>query len=168
MAEITFIPTQRATQSLQHGRIVWEIDNSNVIRFTEIPLHPATTSESLPEIEFVGEGIATYEIQLIYQPTPLSFPCLVSNPRYRLRVFWNNEINGYLATPVDVREMNRSSQWLYDGVQTMNALHAYWQGREPVPDERMANSDQVSSSLQNRIGEFVGSVLGAAGRVYFG
>ena len=87
MSETTFVPTQRATKPLQHGRIVWEIDNSKVIRFTEIPHGPATASEPLPEIEFVGEGIVTYEIQLIYQPTPESFPCLVSNPRFRLRVF---------------------------------------------------------------------------------
>ena len=168
MTETTFVLTQRATKPLQHGRIVWEIDNSKVIRFAEMPHDPATTPVPLPEIEFVGEGIATYEMQLIYQPTPESFPCLISNPRFRLRVFWNDEIECYLAAPVDVREMNRSSQWLYEGVQTMNALHAYAQGHKVESDERMSDSDQVSGLLQNRIGEFIGTILGAAGRTYFG
>ena len=166
MSETIFIPTQRATQPLEHGRIVWEIDNSKVIRFIEKSYDPVASSDQTPEIEFVGEGIATYEIKMMFQPTPKKFPCLVGNARFTLNVFWDNENKHYLATPVDIREMNQSSQWLYEGVQTMNALYTYWKGCNFASNERNSDLEQSSSLSQSRIAEFIGTILGTAGRYF--
>ncbi len=166
MSETIIIPTQRATQPLEHGRIVWEIDNSKVIRFIEKSYDTVPSSDQMPEIEFVGEGISTYAIKMMFQPTPKEFPCLVSNPRFSLNVFWDNESKHYLATPVDIREMNQSSQWLYEGVQTMNALYAHWKGRSFDSNKRNSDLDQPSSLSQSRIAEFIGTVLGTAGRYF--
>ena len=162
VTDTTSIQTQKATMPLEHGRVVFEIDNAKVIRF--IP-------DRLPDIEFVGEGIATQEINVIYQPTQESFPCLVSSSRFGLRVFWDDDSKEYLATPVHAGEMNRSSQWLYDGIQTMNALHRYWESRRIGSDDASSPSDHdkghTSGSPIDRMAEIVGTILGAAGRTFF-
>ena len=62
VAEFEYRPTQRATQKLDHGRITWEIDNSNIIGFVT----SEDESEVASSIEFVGEGLAAYEIKMIY------------------------------------------------------------------------------------------------------
>ena len=147
---------------LEHGRVVFEIDNAKVLRF--VP-------DRLPEIEFVGEGVATQEINVIYQPTEESFPCLVSSSRFGLRVFWDEENKDYLATPIHTGEMNRSSQWLYDGIQTMNALHRHWKSQTIDSEDTNSPSNRdkghTSNSPIDRIAEIVGTFLGAAGRAYF-
>ena len=167
MTEPTFIPTQRATQTLEHRRIVWETDNSNVIRLKRAPYDSDADPEPPPRIDFVGEGIATYEVKIIYQPTHESFPCLVSNPRFRLKVWRADDANTYLATPVDAAEMNRSSQWLNEGVRTMNALHRYWQGSNVEVVDGDSVSPQADAPLPNRIAEVFGTFVGAVGRVFF-
>ena len=162
VTDTTFIETQKATMPLEHGRVVFEIDNAKVIRL--VP-------DRLPDIEFVGEGIATEEINVIYQPTQESFPCVVSSSRFGLRVFWDDDRKEYLATPIHAGEMNRSSRWLYDGIQTMNALHRYWESQRIGSDDTSSPLDHgkelPSSSPIDRVAEIVGTILGAAGRTYF-
>ena len=163
MTQTTFIRKQNATKPLEHGRVDFAIDNAEVIRF--VP-------DRLPDIEFVGEGVATQEVNVIYQPTQESFPCLVSSSRFRLRVFWDDDSKEYLATPVDAGEMTRSSRWLYDGVQTMNALHSYWASQRIGSDETSPPSvnakEHTRGSPIDRIAELVGTIIGAAGRTFLG
>ena len=171
MAEVGFKQIQRASQRLQHGRITWEIDNANVIRFSS----PQEESEPIPMIEFVGEGLATYEIKMIYQPSPNSFPCLVSNPRFTLRVFWDEEVEEYLATPAHSGDMNRSSQWLVEGVQTMNALHEFWRDTQEMKESPDVDLDDLGTTGStesddgwlNKVAAIAGTFAGAFGRVYF-
>ena len=166
MDSVDFTPTQRATQSLEHGRLVWETDNSNVLRIRRTPHDPGAGPEPPPIVDFVGQGIATYEIKMIYQPTRESFPCLVSNPRFRFRVFWDDKTGTYLATPIDSGEMNQSTEWLYEGIRTMNAMHDHWQSQ--ATGEINSPSDHPNAPLRNRIAEVLGSFVGAVGKVYFG
>ncbi len=167
MGDPTFTPTQRASQKLTHGRITWESDNSNIIKLERTPYDPATGPEPAPSIAFVGEGIATYEIKMIYQPTPDSFPCLISNPRYRLRVFWDNDTETYLARPSDYGEINRSQEWLSEGIRTMNAMYDISQGRQIDPDTLDTPSDEGSDSWLNKLATASGNLLGAAARIFF-
>ena len=168
MANAKFIQTQQATQSLEHGRIVWTTDNANIIRMKRTAFDSSEGREPPPTIEFVGEGVATYDIKLIYQPAEDDFPCLVSYPRFSLHVFWDEDVGDYVSKPVDIPEMNRSSRWLYDGVRTMNALREYSLGHvanAEIPKPPIT-SESADNSRPSRIGEFIGAVLGTAGRVY--
>ena len=173
MTNVEFRPTQKATQKLQHGRITWEIDNANVVRFRNTYGDPKTIPT--PAIEFAGEGLATYEIKMIYQPSPNSFPCLVSNPRFRLTVYWNNKAKEYFATPVDCGEMNRSGEWLSEGVRTMNALHAFSLGgdcpTESVPtkvdESGITSLSQPADGWLNKIAAAGGTFVGSLGKAYF-
>ena len=168
---VAYRPTQRATQKLDHGTIIWEIDNSNIIRFVT----PQDKSEAAPSIKFVGEGLTTYQIKMIYQPSPNSFPCLISNPRFTLQVFWDDDAKEFLATPAHVAEMNRSSEWLVEGVRTMNALHQFWNGTQETKETSDAGSNdldtsertQANVSWSDRIAAMAGTFAGAFGRVYF-
>ena len=168
MDGVDFVPTQRATQALVHGKLIWETDNSNVLRIRKAPHDPKAGPEPPPIVDFVGQGVATYTIKMIYQPNQESFPCLVSNPRFRFRVSWDDNSEAYLATPIDSGEMNQSADWLDEGVRTMNALHDYWQSQATGSDGVASPSDHSSAPLPNKIAEVVGSFVGAAGRVYFG
>ena len=166
MAETTFIPTQRATQPLEHGRIICETDNANVIRLKKAPYDPNEGTEPPPIIDVVGEGVATYEIKIIYQPLADDFPCLVSNPRFRLQVFWDDDAEQYLARPIDHEEMNKSLEWLRKGVSTMNALHDHFRGHVSGAVGHSTGRSPTKGD-PNRIAEIFGSLLGAAGRVFF-
>lgn len=166
MTETTFIPTQRATQSLKHGKVTWETDNSNIVRLKLSP-QDSDSDYRAPEIEFIGEGVATYEIKMIYQPTPESFPCLISNPRYRYQVFWNSAEQEYQARPIDGGEYNRSMQWLHEGVLTMNALHDFSQSEQMSLGKPRPPSDSKRGSLSQSVAEIAGTFVGAASRAYF-
>ena len=167
-SDTTFVPTQKATQSLEHGKIIWETSNSNVLRLRRVLHDDGAGPEPRPIIDFAGEGIATYEIKMIYQPQNDSFPCLVSNPRFRLRVFWDDNARTYLATPIDSGEMNQSTDWLLEGVRTMNALHSYSTGY-PTDYERVVSSplEPAGSSFLNKIAEMAGTLVGAVGKVFY-
>lgn len=92
--------------------LLFDLDCGNVIRLKKALPDPSWPGEPPPTIHFVGEGIATYEMKFIYQPTETSFPCLVSNPRFRIRVFWDSEAEDYESVPVDSGEFTQSEKWL--------------------------------------------------------
>ena len=164
-----FVRRQTATQPLDHGRVVWGTDNADVIRLEKTPHEPDKGKEPPPAMKFVGEGIATYDIKFIYQPTEESFPCLVSNPRFRYRVFWSDEHGEYVATPVDSGEMNQSSRWLHEAVRTMNALHDFWRGGGKDSNDHdppLSPVDGPDSSLVITSAEIMGTLAAAAAKVW--
>lgn len=174
MTNIDPIIGYRAKLPLQHGSIIFETDNPSVIKLT---ISYANSSFGTPVIDFVGEGVAKYEIKIIYQPTLLSFPCLISNPIFNFNVFWSEEEKTYLATLVDVDEFNTSVEWLMEARRTMNALYdLYLDGAED--DDLDANgpdygepSDpappgQSSGSWHIKIAEALGAFVGAAGKSF--
>lgn len=167
MEEREYVHTQKATLPLDHGRIIYETNDSNIIRL-EIG------DSGNPEIKFVGEGVATYEIKMLYQPQPDYFPCLVSNPRFVMRVFWSEENEDFVATPFRSGDMNRSQRWLEEGVRVMNALHRYYedtlsQDKNEVGDD-CSDSDtltrsRISSQFSNgahTLASIAGAFVGAA------
>ena len=164
----------RATLPLQHGRVIFETDNPNVIKLT---ISYANSPFGTPLIDFVGEGVAKYEIKFIYQPTPLSFACLISNPIFRLEVFWSEEHKSYLARLVDAGEFNTSIERLTEARRTMNALHdIYLNDAEDDSSDEIDPDDKAptdpgspihsSDSWLHTIADLLGTLLGAAGRTY--
>ena len=81
-----------------------------------------------------------------------------------------------MATPAHVGEMNRSSEWLVEGVRTMNALHQFWNGiqeSKETPDGNLTDVDaseltQSNESWLDRIAAIAGTLAGAFGKVYLG
>ena len=129
---------------------------------------PTRDPNHRPQLTLLGRGVATYEIKMFYQPTDESFPCLVSNPRFTLRVFWDDDAKTYRAKPIDIGEMNRSAKWLYEGVQTMNTLHSFLKGHQAASDAVSSPSEPAGGSVLSKIAEFSGTFVGAAGKMYFG
>lgn len=161
-----FQPTQRAIQPLEHGRLVMETDNSNVIRLRRSGVDPETGFEDLPIIEFAGAGVATLQFQLIFQPTEDSFPCLVSNPRFALRVFWDEESTSFLAVPVNAGACNRSMRWIVEGVTALNALHDFWRGQDDSVRHPESTVPEKSGELANKLAEVLGTFVGAVGGAF--
>ena len=134
---------QEATVPLEHGRVIYETFDAEVIALHVVPSGNSERSEGpnhdQVEYRFVGEGPGAVRIQMIYQPSADSKPRLVADVLFKAYLVWNAEADEYVCH-IDSAEWNRETRKLQDGKETMNELYHEFQGASSIPSVPTQNS----------------------------
>ena len=135
-AEPLSIYQQTATVPFEHGRVVYQTFDAEVIAIRIVPSADPTLLDNRNydrvEFRFVGEGPGAVRIKMIYQPSADSDPSLVANVLFKTYLVWDSTSEEYIGH-IDAVEWNRESQKLHEGMEVMNALHAQLMKQSPTP-----------------------------------
>ena len=127
---------QTATVPLEHGRVVYETFDAEVIAIRIVPSAAPELSDDRNhdrvEFRFVGEGPGAVQIKMIYQPSADVPPSLVADVLFKTYLVWDATSEEYVGH-IDSGEWNRESRKLHDGKEVMNALHAHLMKQASVP-----------------------------------
>ena len=126
-SESPTIHPQTAIRHLDHGRVVYETYDAEVIALRilstdELKL-AGKSSHNRVEFRFVGEGPGAVRVRMIYQPSTDASPELISDVLFTAYLEWNAEADQYLGH-IDAAEWNRASEELYAAKEKMNELYA--------------------------------------------
>jgi len=149
-----FVHQQKATVSLEHGRVIYETFDAEVIALHVVPSSSSELSEDANpdrvEYRFVGEGPGAVRIQMIYQPSVDSSPRLVADVLFKAYLVWNAEADEYVGH-MDAGEWNRETGKLHEGKETMNALYYQLQDASTIPVLEAENSVEAEERLYSDV-----------------
>ena len=152
-SESPTIHQQTATDHLEHGRVVYETYDAEVIALRVVPTDgPKLAGESSHdrvEFRFVGEGPGAVRIRMIYQPSADASPELIADVLFPAYLEWNAEVDQYLGR-IDASEWNRASEELYAAKEKMNELYALLGEQYPRPGP---DSDNLLENAPVRYGD---------------
>ena len=130
------IHRQTAIRHLEHGRVVYETYDAEVIAIRVVssdePKLSGSSSPQRMEFRFVGEGPGAIQIQIIYQPSADATPLLVADVLLTAYLEWNAEADEYVGH-IDSAEWNRELEKLNAGKEIMNDLYAGLRQPASVP-----------------------------------
>jgi addiction module HigA family antidote len=130
------INRQTAIRHLEHGRVVYETYDAEVIAIRVVssdePKLSVSSSPQRMEFRFVGEGPGAIQIQIIYQPSADATPLLVADVLLTAYLEWNAEADEYVGH-IDSAEWNRELEKLNTGKEIMNDLYAGLRQPASVP-----------------------------------
>ena len=138
-SESPTIHRQTAIRHLDHGRVVYETYDDEVIALrvlsTDEPKLAGKSSHDRVEFRFVGEGPGAVRIRMVYQPSADASPDLIADVLFTAYLEWNAEADQYFGH-IDASEWNRASEELYAAKEKMNDLYALLgeQHFGPAPD----------------------------------
>ena len=150
----SFVHQQKATVPLEHGRVIYETFDAEVIALHVVPSGNPELSKDpnhdRVEYRFVGEGPGAVQIQMIYQPSVETEPRLVADVLFKAYLEWNAEADEYFGR-IDAGEWNRETEKLVRGKETMNELLAGLRKPDSAPVMESENSVEVNSDRYARV-----------------
>lgn len=160
-----FVNQQKATVPLEHGRVIYETFDAEVIALYVVPSGNSELSEEpnhdRVEYRFVGEGPGAVRIQMIYQPSADTKPRLVAEVLFKAYLVWNAEADEYVGH-IDASEWNRETDKLVRGKEAMNELLAGLGKPDSSPVMESENPDEINSDSYARVLKEAETLLGSA------
>ena len=150
----SFVHQQKATVSLEHGRVIYETFDAEVIALHVVPSGNSELSEGTSndrvEYRFVGEGPGAVRIQMIYQPSVETRPRLVADVLFKAYLVWNSESDEYVGH-IDAEEWNQETEKLHEGKETMNALYCQLRDASTIPVLEAEDSVEAEERLHTYV-----------------
>lgn len=150
----SFVHQQKATVPLEHGRVIHETFNAEVIALHVVPSDdPELSADPVHDrvvYRFVGEGPCAIRIQMIYQPSVDTGPRLVADVLFKAYLVWNAETDEYVGH-IDAGEWNRETEKLVRGKKAMNDLLAGLRKPDSTPVLEDETTPEVNSDSYARV-----------------
>ena len=162
--QTSFVQQKKATIPLEHGRVIYETFDAEVIALHVVPSGSPELSKDPThdrvEYRFVGEGPGAVRVQLIYQPSVEAKPRLVADVLFKAYLVWNADADEYVGH-IDGGEWNRETEKLVRGKETMNELLAGLRKPDSSPAMEDDNHVEVHSDLYARVLKEAEALLGS-------